>query len=106
MAKHILIIITLIAAFTFMPAMQNTASARIELSDIDTQTLKIEQRGNVIIVTGAAGKTLRIYDITGVEKKAINIEGQEKRIDLSQLTKGIYFVKVGNESKKISISGK
>lgn len=106
MAKHILIIITLIVAFSFMPAIQNTASARIELSDIDTQTMKIEQRANCIVVMGAAGKTLHIYDMLGVEKKSIVIDSQEKRIDLSQLTKGIYFVKVGNESKKISISGK
>lgn len=106
MPKRILISLLLVAAFSFVPSMQNAASARIELSDIDNQSVKIEQRGNSIVITGAVGKTVHVFDLIAVEKKTVAIDSQEKRIDLSQLPKGIYLIKVGKDSKKILINGK
>ncbi len=86
--------------------LQNTASARIELSEMDVQTIKVVQRGNAIVVTGAQGKTLRIYNLIGVELASVQIDSQEKRIDLSRFAKGIYPVKVGGISKKIHLNGR
>jgi hypothetical protein len=106
MIQKILISLTLIAAMCFSPALQTTASARIELSDIDIQQPKIDQNGNAIIISNAPGKTVRIYNLIGTEVTSVRIDAAEKRIDLSNFTKGIYLVKVGNTSKKIHISGK
>lgn len=106
MHKRILIILSLIAAFIFTPMLQSNASARIEMIDTDNQQIKIELSGNTLIVTGAVGKTLRIYDILGVEKKIIRIDSNEKRIDLSDLKRGIYPVKVDKVTKKIQIGSK
>lgn len=103
MAKHILIILALITAFNFTPAMQEKASARIELSEIDNQQLRIEQAGDAIIVYGAVGKVVNVYNLVGNKVMSIRIDSNEKRIDLSSLTKGIYPVKVGNVSKKIHV---
>jgi hypothetical protein len=102
MAKQILTILSLTMALTFMPCMQNTASARVELSEIE-QPVKIELTGNTLAVSGAQGKVLHIYNLIGVEILVAKIDSNLKYFDLSNLPKGIYPVKVGNISKKISI---
>lgn len=106
MIKNILITLTLATAMCFCPSLQNEASARIELSEIDVQPVKIEQRGNSIVISNAQGKTAHIYNLIGVEVLTVRIDSQEKRIDLSHLSKGIYPVKVANVSKKANISGR
>ena len=102
MTKQILTILSLATALTFMPCIQNTASARIELSEIE-QPVKIELTGNTLAVSGAQGKMLHIYNLIGVEILVAKIDSNLKYFDLSNLPKGIYPVKVGNISKKISI---
>ena len=105
MAKQILTILSFTMALTFMPCMQNTASARIELSEIE-QPVKIELTGNTLAVSGAQGKVLHIYNLIGVEILVAKIDSNLKYFDLSNLPKGIYPVKVGNISKKISIQNR
>ncbi|MBQ0072588.1 MAG: T9SS type A sorting domain-containing protein [Prevotella sp.] len=104
MTKRLLYILALVAAFNCTPAMQISASARIELTDIDNQQIKISQVGNAVVISGAAGKTVYIYNLIGNIVMSVRIDNAtEKRIDLSNLPKGIYPVKVGNVSKKIHI---
>ena len=102
MTKQILTILSLVMALTFMPCMQDTASARIELSEIE-QPIKIELTGSTLAVSGAQGKVLHIYNLIGVEILVAKIDSNLKYFDLTNLPKGIYPVKVGNISKKISI---
>ena len=99
---------TLLLSFTlcFAPSLVAGASARIELTEIETPVIKIEQTNGTLIVTGAAGKTLKIYNLTGVEVMVVRIDSQEKHIDISKLIKGVYPVKVGSISKKLNVNGK
>ncbi len=92
-------------SMTFVPAFVGTAEARVELSEVETQPTKIEQRGTVLVVTGAMGKTLKVYNLIGMEMMTVHIDQAEKRIDISRLPKGVYPVRVGNVTKKISVNG-
>ena len=102
MLRKITIIFSLIFTLTFMPALQNTASARIELNDVE-MPIKIDLSGTTLSVSGAQGKVLHIYNLLGVEIMAVKIDSNLKSFDLSVLSKGIYLVKIGNVSKKINI---
>lgn len=102
MLRQITIIFSLIFTLTFMPALQNNASARIELSDMEIP-VKIDLMSTTLSVSGAQGKVLHIYNLIGVEIMAVKIDSNLKSFDLSVLSKGIYLVKVGNVSKKINI---
>ena len=102
MLRQITIIFSLIFTLTFMPALQNNASARIELSDME-MPVKIDLMSTTLSVSGAQGKVLHIYNLIGVEIMAVKIDSNLKSFDLSVLSKGIYLVKVGNVSKKINI---
>lgn len=102
MFRQITIIFSLIFTLTFMPALQNNASARIELNDVE-MPVKIDLMSTTLSVSGAQGKVLHIYNLIGVEIMAVKIDSNLKSFDLSVLSKGIYLVKVGNVSKKINI---
>ena len=103
MAKRIYTTILLALTLTFVPAMVTSASARIELSEIDTQQIKIVLNGNTLTVSGAAGKTTYIYNLVGMPVLSIKIDSAEKNIDLSNLKKVVHIVKIGNISKKINL---
>ena len=102
MLRKITIIFSLIFTLTFTPALQNVASARVELNDVE-MPLKIDLTSSTLTVSGAQGKVLHIYNLIGVEIMAVKIDSNLKSLDLSVLSRGIYLVKVGNVSKKINI---
>lgn len=103
MTKKLLSIIILALTLQFVPAMVGSASARVELSEIDTQQIKVELYGNTLYVSGAAGKTVYIYNLVGMNVLSIKIDSSEKYIDLSNLKKVVHIVKIGNISKKINL---
>lgn len=103
MVKNILTSLMLVGALTFAPAFLSEASARIELSDIETQQPVIRQFGSSLIISGAQGKTVYVYNLIGVQLLAIHVDSYEKRIDLGNLPRGIYPIRIGNYTKKIQL---
>lgn len=106
MKKYILTILTIIFSLTFAPCVLDSIHARVEFSEIENQQVRIELIGNHLVVTGAQGKTVHIYNLVGMEVMAIKIDATEKKIDLSNLKKVVHLVKVGNISKKINLLGR
>lgn len=103
MTKRILTIIYIALTLTFVPAFINSASARIELTEIELQSIRIEQNGSTLHVYGAMGKTIYIYNLVGMQVYSVKIDSQEKVIDLSNLKKVVHIIKIGNISKKINL---
>ncbi len=103
MTKNILYSLLIASTLSFAPSLINEAKARIELSDIETQQPSVRQSGSSLIVSGAVGKTVYVYNLLGVQLIAIHVDSYEKRIDLSTLPKGIYPIKIGNYTKKIQL---
>ena len=103
MVKNILTSLMLVGALTFAPAFLSKASARVELSDIETQQPIIRQFGSSLVIAGAQGKTVYVYNLIGVQLLAIHVDSYEKRIDLGNLPRGIYPIRIGNYTKKIQL---
>ncbi|WP_299180095.1 RICIN domain-containing protein [uncultured Aquimarina sp.] len=57
---------------------------------------------NMVTISGAAQSTVRVYDINGKIVLTQNISNNNQIIDVSKLTKGMYYVKV-NELDGISV---
>ncbi len=80
-----------------------SAVPAIEIIDNDMQTITISVSDeSVLHVTGAAGQTLYVYNVTGVRVMSIKVDGSDKSYTLN-LPKGCYIVKVGKVVRKISI---
>lgn len=81
----------------------NEANAAIEVIDNDFQQVSIVlMNDNSLRVSNANGQRMYIYNVAGILKKTILIEGQERTYDLN-LPKGCYIVQVGKTVRKISI---
>ena len=59
--------------------------------------------GNTVRVSGAEGEVLRVYSLTGLEVARYAIESNDVQLNLGNLSRGYYIVKVGKVVRKISI---
>ena len=103
MKIRIIILVTIVFSLMFSPSLISNADARIELSENEYQQIKVDLAGTSLYVTGAAGKTLYIYNLIGMKLLSIKIESNDKKIELSDLKKNVILVKVGNISKKLNL---
>lgn len=75
----------------------------MDMVENDFQSITISLVGeSVLRVTGAAGQTLSIYNVTGVKVMNIRVDGSDKSYHLN-LPQGCYIVKVGNVVRKIAL---
>lgn len=101
MIKYILSLFIL-AALSFTPSVEATASnmMEVELIDNDFSKVVITVNGSTLRVTGAEGMTLCIYNIAGGQPVVKSkIDSQDKSFDLN-LSKGVYIVQVGNKATR------
>ncbi len=102
MIKKILVASFLVFFMGGLPQMAKAASS-IEIVDNETEQVTVSVSGEgVLRVTGAAGQTLYVYNITGVRVLSVKVDGSDKSYNLN-LSKGCYIVKVGKTVRKISI---
>lgn len=73
-----------------------------ETPEMEMEAIHIIVRGNRAHITNADGKTLEIYNLTGVRVAFIPIDGNDKQLPLN-LTRGCYIMKVGKVVRKITI---
>ncbi len=61
-----------------------SAAPAIEIVDIESEAITISVSGeSVLRVTGAAGQTLHIYNVTGVRVMSIKVDGSDKSYNLN-----------------------
>lgn len=105
MSRNILIAKFMAVAGMFVPcsaeAVCLTEMDMIDNNDMSKITISVNE--SVLRVTGAAGMTMSVYNVTGgVPVMKVRIEGPDKRFDLN-LPRGIYIVQVGKAVRKIVI---
>jgi hypothetical protein len=49
------------------------------------------------------GEMVQLYDSKGCLLKSVSIQDEKTKIDISNFAKGLYLVKIGNESQKLII---
>lgn len=82
-------------------AAQDVQHSQVEMEQ--TQIAVTVTKSN-IRVQNADGLVLKIFSITGENVYSQRIEGTSKSIDLAQLSRGCYIVKIGNYTRKIYLS--
>ena len=87
----------LLGAVPSIAHMQTDAPIEAEM---ETVTLTIQD--TKVHIPNADGKTLEIYNLTGVRVARIRIEGNDRQIALN-LTRGCYIMKVGKVVRKVTI---
>lgn len=101
MLKNILSIAFAAALFMTCP-LPVQAGQSMEIIENDVQSVSISVSGTVLHVSGANGRVLQVYNVTGVCLMSVKVDSQEKRYELN-VPKGCYIVKIGKTVRKISI---
>ena len=73
---------------------------------VNTESLSgmnLRKEGNTIIVTGAKGKELTIYDVSGRLIRCETIDSAKYSMSLDKMKTGIYIMKIDSIAKKIRV---
>ena len=65
--------------------------------------MNLRKEGNTIIVTGAKGKELTIYDVSGRLIRRETIDSAKYSMSLDKMKAGIYIMKIDSIAKKIRV---
>ena len=65
--------------------------------------MNLRKEGNTIIVTGAKGKELTIYDVSGRLIRCETIDSVKYSMSLDKMKTGIYIMKIDSIAKKIRV---
>ncbi len=69
----------------------------------EMSSITISVQGSTIYIKNADQMSLDIYDIRGIKVKSLRIDSPETSIELSNLPKGCYIVKIGKYVRKVYI---
>ena len=69
---------------------------------MEVEAMSMNIQGNRVHIINAEGKTLEIYNLTGLRVSVIRIDSNDKQIALT-LSRGCYILKVGKLVRKITI---
>ncbi len=102
-----LLLLTLISACLFMlpTKIQATPSEEFGVEQIEDKNdvqIKVTKAGSVYI-TGAEGEVMEVISLTGRHVLSVRIESPAQRIELTNIPKGCYIIKVGKVVRKIVI---
>jgi hypothetical protein len=96
---------TILILLSFMLlAVPVSTVAQTEAESIETplSTISMQVSNNTVHINGANGKTMEIFNLTGVKVFSVKIDSADKSYALN-LPKGCYILKVGKFVRKISI---
>ena len=105
MAKRLLIL-TLLAACMFMLPMatQATPSEGYEVEQIDEKNdVQISVSKSTVHIMNAEGQVMEVISLTGRHVMSVRIESPAQRIELTNIPKGCYIIKVGKVVRKIVV---
>lgn len=78
------------------------SAALMEFADVQ-QEINVTASGNSLRVVGAAKLTLSVYYLTGTRAAVFSLESDDQTVS-TNLSKGVYLVKVGKFVRKITLS--
>ena len=96
---------TILILLSFMLlAVPVSTVAQTEAESIETplSPISMQVSNNTVHINGANGKTMEIFNLTGVKVFSVKIDSADKSYALN-LPKGCYILKVGKFVRKISI---
>ena len=95
------------AAMLFMiPASVQASQVEVvgvEQDDDTKNDIQITVNKSVVRVTGAEGEVMEVISLTGRHVMSVRIESPAQKVELTNIPKGCYIIKVGKVVRKIVI---
>ncbi|MBN2669920.1 MAG: T9SS type A sorting domain-containing protein [Bacteroidales bacterium] len=74
-----------------------------EVNNSTTINIYPNPSSDIFIIKGLGNEKVEIYDLTGKIVKQFNFQGSELKIQIGDIEKGVYFVRVGKQTQKLII---
>ena len=105
MTKRLLILTLMMACFSMLPThVQAETAEAFGVEQIEERNdVQISVSQSVVHVTNAEGQVLEVISLTGRHVMTVRIESPAQRIELTNISKGCYIIKVGKVVRKIVI---
>ncbi len=106
MTKNMIKALRILVFAVLLVGMPVGVFAEVDGDDIETEMVSVTLRvnGTRVTVSGANGKTLEVYNLTGVKIATFRIDSDEKQLNLSTLSRGYYILKVDGVVRKICLT--
>ena len=78
-----------------------SANGQSAIHPVMASQARIRLSGGVIHVEAEPGSVVTLYNISGQSVQTVTATGGDTQLNVSGMRKGVYIVKVGNETKKI-----
>ena len=102
--KKLLLIFSMFLTLLFaVPSMVAAVTVAPGIEEFVDEDITITVNGNTVTVNGAQGKTLEVISLTGRCVTTVKIESPAQKIELNNLPKGCYILKIGKVVRKVSV---
>ncbi|MBQ7419781.1 MAG: T9SS type A sorting domain-containing protein [Prevotella sp.] len=105
MTKRLLALTLLVACLFMLPTItQALPSEQLGVEQMDDKNdVQISVSKSVVHIIGAEGQVMEVISLTGRHVMSVRIDSPAQRIELTNIPKGCYIIKVGKVVRKILI---
>jgi predicted NUDIX family NTP pyrophosphohydrolase len=104
MMKYITSLLLIFTAFGVAPAFAADPTEDLVATTVENAAeIGIQVSGNRVRVTGAQGKTLEVFSVTGAKLQSVAIDSNDFTTTLSVPSRGLYVVKVDKKTQVVTI---
>ena len=106
MKKHLLGLTLMVAMLFMIPASVQASQVEtigVEQDDDTRNDIQITVNKSVVRVVGAEGQVMEVISLTGRHVMSVRIESPAQKVELTNIPKGCYIIKVGKVVRKIVI---
>lgn len=105
MTKRLIILTLSVAGFLMCPTIAQAESIEsIGVEQIEEKSdVQINVSQAVVHITNAEGQVMEVISLTGRHVMSVRIESPAQKIELTNISKGCYIIKVGKVVRKIVI---
>lgn len=103
MKKTLLIFSMFLTLMFAVPAMVAAVTVAPGIEEFVDEDITITVSGQTVTVTGAQGQTLEVVSLTGRRVTTVKIESPAQKIELNNIPKGCYILKIGKVVRKVSV---
>ena len=103
MKKSLLIFSMSFTLMLAVPTLVTAVTVAPGIEEFVDEDITITVSGQTATVTGAQGQTLEVVSLTGRRVMTVKIEAPAQKIELNNIPKGCYILKIGKVVRKVSV---
>ena len=103
MKKSLLIFSMSFTLMLAVPTLVTAVTVAPGIEEFIDEDITITVNGQTATISGAQGQTLEVISLTGRRVMTVKIESPAQKVELNNIPKGCYILKIGKVVRKVSV---